>query len=281
MPTVSAIIPVYNRFDFLHESLSSVFGQTRPPDEVLVVDDCSTESLDDYFRCTPAPGPVTIVRTDRNRRVAGARNWGWRHARGELVAFLDSDDTWEPRKLELQLATLAQRPELDGVYGAMTAFFPDGRTQAWADDRPEMVDARAALVDANITVQTLLMKRVALESLGGFDERFGILDDQDIAIRMALAGQRVLFIADPPLVRHRRNDTNYSSKAERFFAEDLQIIWKHRALCNALYGAGSDRVHLARALRRLGGKRRALAWPARALARVLSVTAPSSRMPRG
>ena len=280
MTTVSTIIPVYNRFDDLPETLASVFGQTRPPEEVILVDDCSTESLDAHLARHPPPRPVRVLRTDRNRRVAGARNWGWQHARGELIAFNDSDDLWAPNKLELQLGWLEAAPELDGVYGAMTAFYPDGRTQSWADDRPPMVDAAAALCDANMTVQTLLVKRTALEALGGFDESFGILDDQDISIRMARLGQRVRFVVDPPLVRHRRNDGNYSSRAGRFFVEDLQIIWKHRALCNELYGPGSDRVHLSRALERFAGRRPRLGLPARLLARVLGATARSSRMPR-
>ena len=280
MPSISTVIPVYNRYAELGDTLRSVFSQSRPPDEVILVDDCSTTSLAAHLEREPPPGPVTVLRTDRNRRVAGARNWGWRHARGELVTFLDSDDLWEPGKIERQLAHLAAHPELDGVYGAMLAFWPDGRTQPWAHDRPPTVDARSALVDANITVQTLMIRRSALQALGGFDERFGILDDQDIAIRMALLGQRIDFLPNPPLTRHRRNDSNYSSHAARFLFEDCQIIWKHRALCNELYGPGSDRVHLSRALKRYGGKRRLLGAPAKLAAALLSLSAPASEMPR-
>jgi len=278
--SISVIIPVYNRFDYLDQALRSVFDQTPAPDEVIIVDDCSTRSLRDHLEKFPPPGEVKILRTDRNRRVAGARNWGWRHATSDLIAFLDSDDIWEPDKTKLQLEYLEANPNLDGVYGSMIAFFPDGDTMPCAHDRPATVQTKYALIDCNITVQTLLIRRKALELLNGFDERFGILDDQDIAIRMAENGLNIAFFAQPPATRHRRHKTNYSNKWATYFIEQCRIISDNRRRCNSIFGPGSSRVHLGRALTRLAYNSRPLRIPGLALAQLLFATAGSSKMPR-
>jgi hypothetical protein len=99
----------------------------------------------------------------------------------------------------------------------MRVFWPDGKTEIWGDNRPPLVDAKFALIDCNINVQTLLIRRAALERLGGFDERFGILDDRAIAIRIGELGLNIGFFADPPVALHRRHGWNYSSHSWRFF----------------------------------------------------------------
>ena len=276
---VSAVIPVYNRCEYLAECLASVLGQTRPPDEVLVVDDCSTNSVHDYLAATPFLDRVRILRTDRNRRVSGARNWGWRHAHGDLIAFIDSDDIWEPCKIERQLAQLHSHPHAAGVYGGMTAFYPDGTTQPWAHDRPPQVTVANALTDCNISVQTLLIRRQALQHIGGFDESFGILDDQDIAVRLALHRHLILFFPDPPLTRLRRNAQNYSGNPGRYLKEDRAINKRYSPLMDEIYGPGSRRVHLARALTRWGARVKHLGAPSRLAAKLLKLSAPLSRMP--
>ena len=277
---ISVIIPVYNRFQYLDQALISAFAQTPGPGEVIIVDDCSTESLQKHLDRFPPPGQVRVLRTDRNRRVAGARNWGWRHAKGDLIAFLDSDDIWEPHKTKVQLDFLEANPGLDGVYGSMIAFWPDGRTQLWASNRPSTIETKYALIDCNITVQTLLIRRTALELLNGFDERFGILDDQDMTIRIAESGLRIGFFAEPPVTRRRCHDTNYSDRSTMYFREEYRIVSENRSRCNLIYGSGSERVHLARALTRLSLTSRLLRLPALALARYLFATAPNSKMPR-
>ena len=278
---ISVIIPVYNRFQYLGDALQSVFSQNPVPDEVILVDDCSTTSLQTYLRVCPPPREVRVLRTDRNRRVAGARNWGWRRAEGDLIAFLDSDDTWEPGKLERQVRYLDANPSVSGVYGSMTAHWPDGRTEVWADNRSPVVNAPSALIDHNITVQTLLIRRSALETLNGFDENFGILDDQDIAIRMGTAGLNVHFFGFPPVARHRRHSSNHSDHLFIYFKEECRILRRYRDLYNRTYGPGSDRVRLGRAVRRWGVHSRWWARiPATMVASLLYATAPSSAMPR-
>lgn len=280
MVSISAIIPVHNRFEFLNETLVSVFSQTRVPDEVLIVDDCSATPVEAHFAQSPPPGPVKILRTDRPRNVSGARNWGWRHAQGDLIVFNDSDDLWEPDKTRIQAEYLEAHPEVDGVFGPMLAFFPDGRTEPWAHDRPPVVDAATALIGANMTVQTLMIRRRALEKLGGFYEKLTILDDQAFAIEIGLAGLRVVFLDSFLATRLRRNDSNFSRNATKYFLDDCRVALRYRHVSASIYGPGSVRVHLSRAIRRFGQKKRYLGAPTRLLGRLLEALSPASRMPR-
>src|SRR5438105_4680193 len=105
-PTVSAVIPVHNGQRYLGEAISSVLAQAHAVIECLVIDDGSTDATGEV-----AAGfgePVRYVRQPR-AGVSVARNRGAELAGGELVAFLDHDDAWLPRKLELQIAALRAR----------------------------------------------------------------------------------------------------------------------------------------------------------------------------
>jgi glycosyltransferase involved in cell wall biosynthesis len=270
---------VHNRFEYLNETLASIFAQTRMPDEVLIVDDCSTTPVEEYFAQNPPPGPVRVLHTDRSRNAGGARNFGWRRAQGDLIAFNDSDDLWEPDKIRLQAEYLESHAEADGVYGPMEAFFPDGRRQPWAHDRPPLVNISSALLDANMTIQTLMIRRGALETLGGFDETLAILEDQAFSIEIGRAGLRVVFLPSPVVTRYRRNDLNISRNAMRYFICNCRIALRYRHLSAEVFGAGSVRVHLGRAIRRFGATRRGLGLPTRILGLLLERSAPFSRMP--
>jgi glycosyltransferase involved in cell wall biosynthesis len=276
---ISAVIPVHNRFECLNETLASVFAQTRMPDEVLIVDDCSKVPVEEYLAQNPPPGPVRVVHTDRSRNAGGARNFGWRHAQGDLIAFNDSDDLWEPEKIRLQAEYLESHPEADGVYGPMEAFFPEGGRQPWAHDRPPQVDIPSALLDANMTAQTLMIRRKALEVLGGFDESLAILEDQAFSIEIGRAGLHVVFLPSPVVTRHRRNDLNITRNAVQYLICDCRVALRYRHLSAQVFGAGSVRIHLSRALRRFGANQRGLGLPMRLVGRLLERSAASSRMP--
>jgi glycosyltransferase involved in cell wall biosynthesis len=101
--TVSVVIPCYGG-ETLPRALASVAAQTRPPLEVIVVDDASPVAVE-------AEG-ARVIRLERNAGPADARNAGWDAARGRYVAFLDSDDAWHPQKIELQTAVMERDPSL-------------------------------------------------------------------------------------------------------------------------------------------------------------------------
>ena len=107
---VSVVIPVYNASATLRRAVESVLGQTRPPKQVILVDDGSTDDLSEYER--QYAGRVEWIRQS-NQGAAAARNRGMTQASGRLIAFLDADDYWEPEKLEIQTDWFVRHPELD------------------------------------------------------------------------------------------------------------------------------------------------------------------------
>jgi GT2 family glycosyltransferase len=123
MESVSVIIPTYNRGHFLLHAVRSVLAQTRVPDEVLIIDDGSTDDTERL--CADLPAPVRYLRVE-NGGVGRARNIGLQQARGDWIAFLDSDDSWEPNKMEVQLDVLAANPQAHWAISDFRLMRPDG-----------------------------------------------------------------------------------------------------------------------------------------------------------
>src|SRR3954471_10822259 len=122
---VSVAIPTYNRASLLPRAVDSVLTQLGPEDELIVVDDGSTDGTGAAL--APWRGRIHYLRLPHGG-AGRARNAGWAVARGDLVAFLDSDDEWLPGKLTLQRALLAARPELGFCWTDFASRDADGRT---------------------------------------------------------------------------------------------------------------------------------------------------------
>ncbi|MGS0999218.1 glycosyltransferase family 2 protein [Rhodanobacter sp. UC4451_H18] len=127
MALVSVVIPTFNRAYCLARTLDSVLAQTHAELEILLVDDGSTDETAELVRQRYGDEPRLHYITQPNAGVAAARNHGLRLARGEFVALLDSDDFWQPWKIELQLRCMQQFPELGMVWTDMEAIDPNGR----------------------------------------------------------------------------------------------------------------------------------------------------------
>jgi glycosyltransferase involved in cell wall biosynthesis len=112
---VSVVVPCYRCADTIGASIASVAAQSLPPEEVLLVDDCSgdgtLEALQKLASHYPA-GWIKVIGSPRNGGPSQARNIGWKHATQPYIAFLDADDTWAPAKLELQMAALRDDPDI-------------------------------------------------------------------------------------------------------------------------------------------------------------------------
>lgn len=183
---VAVIIPTYNQSSFLAEAVQSVLAQTRPADEVIVVDDGSTDSTQAVIETF---GSRVRAIHQRNSGVAAARNTGVRHSSSDYVAFLDSDDVWLPGKLELQLNLFQARPYLGLVHcgveeideqGSKLRDRLDGVEGAVADSLLEF-DGKSILGGGS----GAMMPRNVFDAVQGFDERLSTSADWDLYYRIA------------------------------------------------------------------------------------------------
>jgi glycosyltransferase involved in cell wall biosynthesis len=199
LPRVSVIIPAYNAARFLPQAIDSVLAQTFGDVELLVVDDGSTDETPAVVARYDDPR-VRYLRHARNRGLPAARNTGIRHARGELIAFLDADDYWLPEKLAVQVEALRD-PAVDVCCVAAFYRLPDGTVvvsraeQLTGDDLCRMLLFRAAVPGSGSSV---IARRRCFAEVGLFDETMVALEDRDMWLRLAMR-YRFAFV-DVPLV---------------------------------------------------------------------------------
>src|SRR5687768_3250471 len=111
-PFFSVVIPTYNRAGLILKSLNTVFAQTYPHYEIIVIDDCSSDNTQQILEPHLKSGKVRYIRHDRNSERAKARNTGMENARGDFLTFLDSDDLMYPTNLEDAAAYVRANPEI-------------------------------------------------------------------------------------------------------------------------------------------------------------------------
>src|SRR5581483_11408414 len=165
-PLVSVIIPAWRAAHTIRRAVDSLVTQTRPPDEILVIDDGSPDDIASSLE--PYGGRVTLLR--RPHGGAGrARNHGLDHAHGDLIAFLDADDHWEPQKLARQLDVLARHPEVGLTGSSYYQQQPGGPRAVACPALPAFFDrvVRAAEVDPLAVARkawtsTVVLRRDAL-----------------------------------------------------------------------------------------------------------------------
>lgn len=252
MPGVSVVIPYFNRARFIDDCLTSVFDQTVAPHEVIVVDDAS-EPAERRHLDSWAPR-IRIVDQPKNGGVSAARNAGIRAATGDWIAFNDSDDVWVKDKLAIQLDHIERHPECDGVHTAIRAFFDDGRAVVSDAVAPHLT-LEAALYDNVIRMQSLMIRARVMREIGGFDEGLRCCEDDDLGIRLAAAGYRIHFLADP-LTNMRRGDYDHLfGNWRRIIRAKAAVALRHRALLEQTFGRGAARKRIARAVRKAGSVR--------------------------
>lgn len=202
MKTISVIIPAYNYARYLGEAIDSVFAQTYPALEIVVVDD---GSADDTSEVLAGYGDRIRAIRQQNQGVSAARNAGISAARGEYVAFLDADDVWHPSKLEAQMARFDADPNLGLVYCGAESFNAEGQTmQVWRDGMQGRVAINMLRFDRGVMAapgcNIVVPKRVA-EEIGGFDTRMTVSEDWDFYYRVA--ARYAIGFTGEALVRYR------------------------------------------------------------------------------
>lgn len=183
LPTVSVVIPAYNRARYLRQAVDSVLDQDYPDLEVLVVDDGST---DDTPGILASYGPRVHAVTQKNAGPSAARNRGVREAAGELVAFHDSDDLMLPGRLRAQAALFAKNPDLGLASADYLKIGPDG--EALGSDRLSLADrlrlASGVCYRNFFATPTVMVRRACLKATGLFAEDLSFGEDWDLWLRL-------------------------------------------------------------------------------------------------
>ena len=189
--TVSAILAVYNGEAYVAQALESIFAQVEPPDEVILVDDGSTDRTATIARSFEK---VKIIE-QANAGQATALNRGVEASTGALLAFLDADDLWTPDKLELQKAVLAARPELDAAFGHAEQFLDGAAAAGQTSARP------GPLMPAHLP-GAMLVRRAAFQRIGPFDTTIKLVAVFEWYVRAKNAGLASEML--PAMVLRRR-----------------------------------------------------------------------------
>jgi glycosyltransferase involved in cell wall biosynthesis len=236
MNFVSVVIPFYNAEKFLGESIESVIHQTYSHWELLLVDDGSTDSstriAHEYV--TRKPEKIRYIEHEKhqNRGACASRNAGAAVAKGEYIAFLDSDDVWLPQKLEEQVKILNEYPEAAMVYGPALYWY------SWAENvdehlnllqdpgvggnriyqPPELLLAVDPLgKGSSACPSNILIRKDALNRIGGFEEQFvdfrQLYEDQAFAMKISL--KEKVFVSKECWMKYRRHPDSCLSRVRR------------------------------------------------------------------
>ena len=223
-PKVSVIMPFVAESEYLAEAIESVRAQTLDEWELLLVDDgrvADTGAIaSSYVRSEP--GRVRLLSSGPRAGAAAARNTGIVAARGEYLAFLDADDVFEPRKLEVEVTLLTNHPRAAMLYGPTRWWFPSrwwrNRTERLGVDLDRVHEPPRLLLDVIVrrcgdipcTCGILVRRDVAVR-LGGFEERFRLYEDQTLLAKVLL--RHPAYVSSRPHARYRNHPGSTSARA--------------------------------------------------------------------
>jgi glycosyltransferase involved in cell wall biosynthesis len=188
-PTVSIVLPTFNRLRYLPSAVQSVFAQTFTDWELIVADDGSERETTTYLDTVNNPPRVKVLRLPHSGNPGAVRNCASQAARGEYIAFLDSDDVWMPEKLTLQLASLELHPERGWSHTAFSLIDDSGTpisgvlarwpaTEGW-------VTEPLVKMEIAVATSTLIVRRQLFEQVGGFDIKQRMCEDYDLWLRLS------------------------------------------------------------------------------------------------
>ncbi len=226
---VSVVVPAFNRANFLRETIASVLAQTYQNLELVIADDGSTDNTAEIARAFQDPRLVYLYQD--NRGVSAALNLGWRSARGESIAVIGSDDVWLPECLQELVRALEQSPTIGVAYARAQGM------NARGESLPQLVGAREkfpgqtlkSLVYGDFVCPiAVLIRRDALERVGGYDETLIANEDWDVWLRIARAHE-IMFVPKI-LARYRFHAHNLtrtdSARMEQVMLDRVRVLDK-------------------------------------------------------
>ena len=230
--SVSAIIPVYNGAPYVGAALASVLVQDEPPDEVIVIDDGSSDDSVEIIQATAGDAlaiPVKIT-SQANQGQSAARNEAARVASGELLAFLDQDDVWYPKHLGRLTKPFSSRPDLGWTYSDFDEIDAGGRTvtrgfiSTHVLDHPKRTLSQFLMADMMMLPSASVISAKAFHDVGGFDPGLRGYEDDDLFIRLFRGGWRSEYVRQS-LTKFRVHPTS-SSAGARFRESRIRFLDK-------------------------------------------------------
>jgi glycosyltransferase involved in cell wall biosynthesis len=225
-PLVSIIIPTYNCAPYIHEAIESVLAQTYKNNEIIVVDDGSTDNTQEIIR--PFLKKILYIKQE-NSGPSAARNVGIKKSKGDYIAFLDADDHYLPPRIELMVNMLQEDKDL-GFASADVNFFEDQTVILKCLMKKEKKVATGwiydkLIIDNYVSTLTVTIKRHCFNKSGYFDPSFNHGEDYDLWLRLA-KNFKYEFLEEP-LAEHRIREGSLSTDYELFLKERIQILQKH------------------------------------------------------
>lgn len=227
-PLVSAVIPAFNAAATIRRAVDSVLAQSYRNCEIIVVDDASRDATLEIVAAEYGDR-VRLLRLPRNGGASHATNEGIAAARGELVAFLDADDTWLPDKLAHQVAALQGNPRAVIAASGCRFVDPQGRSRDAGIFALSVTPGevwRLLLARTMIAKPCVMARADALRSVGPFDVELPVGEDQDMWIRLALFGE-VMFVPEILTIVHDTAGSLtkvYADRSDQFL---LPMIGRH------------------------------------------------------
>lgn len=250
---ISVIIPFYKADEFFDECIESVLAQTRPAQEIIIINDNSGEASLEYLKKFNDVKIITIINLNEPHGASGARNVGLKKASGNWIAFQDADDIWELDKLETQIKQL-ETNDWDACHTGLITFSEEEAFISQYIDKPSPMTLSELVKSSHITPPSLLIQKSAVMEVGGFDTNFKTSGDYELSIRLVKSGVNIGFIPKVLIRVRRSNHGNVSSNGFRTFRNHYRLVCKHKDVFREFAGFNGTRKFLAKSLRESGGK---------------------------
>jgi glycosyltransferase involved in cell wall biosynthesis len=237
--TVAIVTPAYNAARFLSETVASIQAQTYTAWELIIVDDGSSDNTAQLATDLACKDPRIQVHRQPRAGVSSARNFGMSLAKSPYVAFLDADDVWTPRALELLITTLESNPQFPAVYG-LSGYVDDagqalsgGKLETWIRgrlriegryrrevpvDEPTTFDMLA--VRNYIAIGAIVVRREVVEKLGGFHAELSGMEDWHLWLRLSRVAP--IGFVNEMVLNYRRHDRNVTLNAKKMTEQQFR-----------------------------------------------------------
>ncbi|MGB9616090.1 MAG: glycosyltransferase family 2 protein [Desulfomonilaceae bacterium] len=220
IPSVSVVIPTYNRLSLLKQTVQSVRSQSFHDFEIIVVDDGSTDDTWDWLA---SQSDIRAFR-QTNQGIAASRNAGIAKALAPWVAFLDHDDLWLPKKLQLQMGFISENPHV-ALVAARHVRMGSRLRNPWRIQWKSGDLFVQAYAESFIHTSSVIIRKDVLESIGGFDPRYRFADEFDVWLK--IARDYPIAYVNKPLVLIRFYEANTSHDRLGLRKETEDILLKH------------------------------------------------------